>query len=123
MSVWAYLAATLGVGVGACVRFSLGWLDRPKTFPWPTILANLLGSALLGAVLALSDGGALSPGATFALGTGVAGGLSTFSSLAVDALVLWRDGRRTAATAYLAGTLVLGLASAAAGFAVADALA
>lgn len=118
MSVWAYVAAVLGVGLGACVRYALGWLDRAKTFPWPTILANALGSALLGAVLALSDAGSLSPAATFALGTGVAGGLSTFSSLAVDALVLWRDGRRAAAAGYLAGTLAIGLACAGAAFAV-----
>ena len=123
MSGWASLAAVLGCGLGASVRFALGWLDRRRTFPWTTILANVLGSALLGAVLAMTQGGGLSTTAAFVLGTGVAGGLSTFSSLAVDAVVLWKDGRRPAALAYLAATLALGLLAAAAGFAVAQALA
>lgn len=123
MSAWTYLAAVLGCGLGACARFSLGWLDRRKTFPWPTIAANALGSALLGVVLALAEGGSLTPAATFALGTGVAGGLSTFSSLAVDGLVLWKDGRRGAAVGYLGATLALGLAAAAAGFGLGRALA
>lgn len=119
MSAWAYAAAILGCGLGACVRFALGWLDARRTFPWPTIAANVLGSALLGAVLALEDAGSLSAGAAFALGTGVAGGLSTFSSLAVDVLVLWKDRRRPAALGYAAATLALGLAAAWAGYALA----
>ncbi|SEJ20102.1 fluoride efflux transporter FluC [Demequina mangrovi] len=123
MSAWTYLAAMLGCGVGACVRFSLGWLDRRKAFPWPTVLANVLGSALLGGVLAAGDGALLSPAWSFVLGTGVAGGLSTFSSLAVDVVVLAKDGRRGAVMGYVASTFALGLAAAAAGYLVVEALA
>ncbi|WP_062384242.1 FluC/FEX family fluoride channel [Demequina iriomotensis] len=123
MSAWAYAAAILGCGLGACVRFSLGWLDTRKAFPWPTILANVLGSAVLGAVLAAGDDALLSPAWTFALGTGVAGGLSTFSSLAVDVVVLAKDGRRGAVMGYVASTAALGLAAAAAGYAVTSAFA
>ncbi|WP_296666298.1 CrcB family protein [Demequina sp.] len=119
MSPWAYAAAILGCGVGACLRYSLGWLDARKVFPWPTIVANVLGSALLGAVLAGGADALLSPGWMFALGTGVAGGLSTFSSLALDVVVLWKDGRRSAATTYVAATLVLGLGAAWIGYALA----
>lgn len=117
MSVAAYAAAVVGCGVGAMLRFSLGWLDRRKVFPWPTIVANILGSALLGAVVAWSDAGALSAGVAFALGAGVAGGLSTFSSLAVDVAVLWMDGRRRDALAYVGLTFALGLCAAWAGHA------
>ncbi len=123
MSVWAYLAAVLGCGVGASARFALGWLDRRRTFPWPTILANALGSLLLGAVLAAAASGSLGAAAAFALGTGVAGGLSTFSSLAVDALVLWKDARRGAAAGYLLLTSSLGLLAAAGGYGAVTALA
>ncbi len=116
MSGWASLAAILGCGLGACVRYSLGWLDARKTFPWPTILANLLGSAMLGCVLAAGDDALLTPAWTFVLGTGVAGGLSTFSSLAVDVVVLAKDGRVRAAAGYVVATFALGLAGATAGY-------
>ncbi len=118
MSVTAYVAALLGCGLGAMVRYSLGWLDRSKRFPWPTIVANILGATLLGGVAAAASAGSLGTAAAFALGTGVAGGLSTFSSLAVDALVLWKDSRRGAASGYLLLTLTLGIAAAGAGYGV-----
>ncbi|WP_062317614.1 FluC/FEX family fluoride channel [Demequina maris] len=122
MTGWAYAAAILGCGLGACVRFSLGWLDRRRTFPWPTILANVLGAALLGAVVAAGDDALLSPGWAFALGTGVAGGLSTFSSLAVDIVVMLKDRRHHATAQYVLATCVLGMGAAGAGFAVVTAL-
>lgn len=123
MSAWVYLAAVLGCGAGACVRFSIGWLDRAKTFPWPTIAANALGAALVGAVMALADDALLTPGWTFALATGVAGGLSTLSSLAVDVVVLAKDRRARAAVAYLALTLTLGVGAAWVAYAVAASIA
>ncbi|WP_062380392.1 fluoride efflux transporter FluC [Demequina pelophila] len=123
MSGWAYVAAILGCGLGACARFALGWLDARRTFPWPTVAANALGAALLGAVVAAGDDALLSPAWTFALGTGVAGGLSTFSSLAVDVVVLAKAGRRGAVAAYVGATLAVGLAAAWAGYALVRALA
>lgn len=129
MTAWAYGAALLGCGLGACLRFALGWLDVRKVFPWPTIAANALGSALLGVALALGEGAApglgdaaapvLDPAWVFILGAGVAGGLSTFSSLAVDAVVLAKEGRGPAAVTYLAVTLAVGLAAAWGAYAVA----
>lgn len=114
MSPWEYAAAMVGCGVGASMRYLLGRIDHPWSFPWPTVVANALGSILLGvaARLVAVDGAWVA----LVIGTGVAGGLTTFSSLAVDALVLWRDGRRAHAAEYLALTLAVGVAGAAAGW-------
>jgi len=114
MSGWAYAGAIVGCGIGASVRYLLGRIDHPWSFPWPTVVANALGSVLLGgaAHLVKVDGAWIA----LVVGTGVAGGLTTFSSLAVDALVLWRDGRRAHAVEYLALTLAVGIAGAAAGW-------
>ncbi|WP_062518630.1 FluC/FEX family fluoride channel [Demequina silvatica] len=123
MTGWVYAAAILGCGLGACVRFALGWLDHARTFPWPTIAANVLGSALLGAVVAAGDDALVTPAWAFVLGTGVAGGLSTFSSLAVDIVVMAKDRRVRATALYVAATCVLGLGAAWAGYAAVAALA
>lgn len=112
MSAWAYAGAVLGCGLGAMVRYLLGRLDHPQSFPWPTVVANTGGSAALAAAAAAVASGAAEPWVGLVVATGFAGGLTTFSSLAVDALVLWRDGRRRACVAYLALTFGAGVAAA-----------
>ena len=96
MTALTFLLATLGCGFGAVLRFWLNTWRRPHHLPWPTVLANVLGTGLLGAAAFLSDAGQLSAAGAFIVGGGVAGGLTTFSTLAVDAAVLWRSSRSRA---------------------------
>jgi fluoride exporter len=119
VSAWAYVGALIGCGLGAALRYLLGRIDHPWSFPWPTIVANAIGSAALGAASAAVSAGAAEPWVGLVVATGFAGGLTTFSSLAVDAVVLWRDGRRRDAAVYLAVTLVVGVAAAGLGWALA----
>ncbi|MFW2513096.1 fluoride efflux transporter FluC [Demequina sp. SO4-13] len=111
-----FIAAMIGCGAGATLRYAISRLDRRGAFPWPTIVSNVIGSALLGAVAAAVIDAGADTGWLLVLGGGVAGGLSTFSTLAVDAVVLWRERRPRAVIAYLAVTLVVGVAAAATGW-------
>ncbi len=115
MTAPTFLLAALGCGLGAVLRFWLNTWRRPHHLPWPTVLANVLGTALLGAAAFLSDAGQLSTAGAFIVGGGVAGGLTTFSTLAVDAIVLWRASR-SRAVFYLVTTAGAGVAAGAAGW-------
>jgi CrcB protein len=82
---------------------------------WPvaTLAINLVGAFLLGLLLAAlrrrgPDAGRLRD-ARLLLGTGVLGGFTTYSALAVGTVELARDDRLATAAAYAAGTVVLGL--------------
>jgi CrcB protein len=76
-----------------------------------TLAANVVGAALLGAVL--GAGGA--PGWVVALiGTGFCGTLTTFSTFGADAVRLIEERALGRALAYLTATVVLGVGSAAA---------
>ncbi|WP_377320794.1 fluoride efflux transporter FluC [Pimelobacter simplex] len=101
------LLVALGAAVGAPLRYYLGQrLDG--RWHHGTLLANLLASLLLGACAGWSlDGSALA-----LVGTGFCGGLSTYSSLAVQT----RDLGPVRGAAYAATTIVLGLAVCALGF-------
>ena len=96
------LLVALGAAVGAPLRYLAGhWLDRQ--LHWGTLLANLVGSAMLGALFAAAvDGHWLA-----LLGTGFCGGLTTFSTFAVEIVDLVRDDAISAAIAY--GVLSVGL--------------
>lgn len=106
------LWVALGAAVGAPLRFYLARrLDRP--LPVGTLVANTAASLLLG----LCVGWSLDGDAMALLGTGLCGGLSTYSSLAVRA----RDLGAGRGAAYALVTIGLGLVACALGVVVAQA--
>jgi CrcB protein len=107
------LLVALGAAVGAPLRYLAGhWLDR--RLHWGTLLVNLIGSAMLGALA-----GAAVEGHWLALlGTGFCGGLTTYSAFAVQSV---RGGRRHG-SAYAVTTVTGCLAAAALGHFVAGSL-
>jgi CrcB protein len=75
------LLVALGAAVGAPLRYLAGRLLDGRTH-WGTLAVNLAGSAMLGALV-----GAAVRGEWLALlGTGFCGGLTTYSSFAVQAV-------------------------------------
>ncbi|WP_294179896.1 CrcB family protein [uncultured Schumannella sp.] len=120
MSTWV-IAAALGAGaLGALARYGVTvLLSHPRArIPWAVLTVNVVGSALGGVLLALAVTGQIDPELRFVLFGGFAGGLTTFSTLSVETLQLASRRRVRAAIVSLAGNLVLGLASAGAGFAL-----
>lgn len=112
MSAWAYLVAIIACGIGASARYALGLARRPHQFPWPTLVANVVGSAVLGAAAAAVINNGAPGWVLVVFGAGLAGGLTTFSSLALDAVTLWGQAQRRGAVAYLGATLAAGVLAA-----------
>ena len=101
------LLVALGAAIGAPLRFVVAHLlDEER--PWGTLLVNVLGSGLLG----LSAGLGLTGHPLALIGTGFCGGLTTYSSFAVQTHRLGPGG----APAYALLTLGLGLLAATLGF-------
>jgi CrcB protein len=104
-------AVFAGGAAGALARAVLEEL-RPAGagWPWVTLAANLAGTALLAWVaVRLAERLAPSPPTRALLGTGFCGGLTTFSTLQVEAVRLVDGGRPAMAAAYLAISVVGGL--------------
>ncbi|GIG55368.1 fluoride efflux transporter FluC [Demequina activiva] len=117
MTTLTWILAALACGLGATMRYGIAHLDPEPRFPWTTVVSNAIGSAVLGAVAAALGSGA-STSVGLVVGAGFAGGLTTFSTLAVDAVVLLHERRTSAFWWYLGGTLTVGVLAAFAGFAV-----
>lgn len=89
------LAVFAGGFVGAIARAGLGdvWSNRPDHWPWATFSVNLVGAFALGYfVTRLQERLPLSSYRRPFLGTGVCGGLTTFSTMQVE-IVRMLDGR------------------------------
>lgn len=114
-SFWIWVAVAAAGSLGAMARFWIGRvigtrqltsvknrLLRPD-FPLGILIANTLACLLIGSVAGHTGVVAL------LITTGLCGGLSTMSTLAVGTLTLWDEVSRRQATYYVALTLVTGV--------------
>lgn len=108
-------AIALGGALGAPARYGVARLIAapPGGFPWATFWTNISGSFALGLVLGLllerfPPSRYLRP----FVATGFLGAYTTYSSFAVESVVLAKDGRAGLALAYAATSVVGGLVAA-----------
>ncbi len=112
----ATLLVAVGSALGGVIRFwittGVGHLTGPS-FPWGTVVVNVAGCALIGAVMGhYTD--PMKPGAVAAqqfLAVGVLGGFTTFSSFSLQTLILMRDGEWSAAAVNVVGSVIACLAA------------
>ncbi|MBX7147578.1 fluoride efflux transporter CrcB [bacterium] len=85
------LLVGMGGFIGAVSRYSAGIVIPkflPSTFPYPTLIVNIVGSFLIGFLMALFLKGQLSESARLFLVVGIMGGLTTFSSFSFETVDL-----------------------------------
>ncbi|WP_347058619.1 fluoride efflux transporter CrcB [Blastococcus sp. HT6-30] len=108
----AYLLAALGGALGSLARWSLAEAvpTSPGGWPWATLLVNLTGCLLLGALLAALTASSPEPGwARPLLGVGVLGGYTTYSTFAVEVVALVEGGAPVWAAGYVLASAVGGV--------------
>ena len=107
------LAVALGSALGGVARYGLSGLvarSFGETFPWGTLIVNVLGSFLIGFVATLTgpDGRVLvSPVTRQFWMPGIFGGFTTFSSFSLQTLSLAQDGEWTRALANVTLSIAL----------------
>lgn len=105
-------AVFLGGAIGTLARAALAALTAPDPtrWPWPTFTVNIVGALLLGyfstrLLERLPQSSYRRP----LLGTGVCGGLTTFSTMQVEVLHMLAHQQRLLAVSYTLVSVVLGL--------------
>jgi CrcB protein len=91
---------------------------KPRHWPWATLLVNVTGCLIIG--LSMGITGRLGLGSEWqaAVATGLAGGLTTFSSWTTATVRLLTESRFGAAALNVGANLAAGFAAAAAGIAL-----
>lgn len=96
----------VGSAVGGVSRYLLGGAVQrlaPGTFPVGTLIVNITGSFLLGAILRFAiDTPGLTSEMRALLTVGFCGGFTTFSTFSYETVALLEDGEWSRAAAYLA---------------------
>ena len=112
MAVAGALGAVARYGVSMA---ALRWL--PDGFPYGTLIVNLAGCFLLGALTELTlEEGLLAPELRTILGTGFLGAFTTFSTFGVETFRAIEAGEWGVAAANVGINVVAGIALAATGF-------
>ena len=116
-----FLLAVGGGAIGAGARYlvNVGCVQCfGAAFPWATFTVNVVGSFLMGAVLAASVPllGGSAEWRTF-LATGILGGFTTFSAFSADIWQLIERQQTALAAAYVVGSVGLSLVALVAGMA------
>lgn len=101
----------VGGALGSLARWGMSRAvpHGPAAYPWSTFWTNVIGSLLIGVLMALVlDVWSQRRYARPFLGVGVLGGYTTFSTYLLDERGLLTDGRAGVALAYLMATLAAG---------------
>jgi len=103
------LAVAFGSATGGVARFLLSaWLEQraASSFPWPTLLVNITWTF---------ETAGVSPELRALLTTGLCGGYTTFSTFSLETFALAEEGQWSRAGAYIALSVIISIAAAAAG--------
>ncbi len=109
MSITHLLVVGLGGALGSMLRMSIAWSVPAGKLPWGTLLANLLGSLVIGVVLGrLGESGAADQPHWHAFAAiGFCGGFTTFSSFSWQTLEQLRQGQFGTAVVHVLASVLL----------------
>lgn len=104
----------IGGGLGSALRYSISqWAASQYGvgFPYGTLIVNMVGCFLLGAVVQMAIAGSWHTDVRAAIAAGFIGGFTTYSSFNQETIALFTSGAAGAAVANVAITLAGGLAA------------
>lgn len=104
-----WLAVAFGGALGAVIRYwvSLALPTVGEGFPWATLAVNVAGSALMGLFyILLVQKGIIGLQWRPFLMVGLLGALTTFSTFALDAVLLWQQGQGLQALLYVLASVI-----------------
>ncbi|MBL7701347.1 MAG: fluoride efflux transporter CrcB [Ferruginibacter sp.] len=111
------LLVGLGGGIGSVLRYAATLLVGFKKFPYATLSVNIIGSFIIGVVLAMSmKEDNFAGNWKLFLATGICGGFTTFSAFSMENMQLLQSGKTGVAFLYIILSVVLGIAATFAGY-------
>lgn len=116
------LLVGLAGAAGAMSRYGVQLVVGVRPFPWSTLVINVVGSLLVGFVLAVAASRDWSPAVVAPVTVGFLGAFTTFSTFTWEAFELGRTDRMLEALGYVTVSVVIGLGAVWTGFRLAHLL-
>jgi CrcB protein len=119
--VTGFVWVCLGAAVGAPGRYLVDRAIQARhdsLMPWGTMLVNVVGSFVVGLLTGLATTYEVPDAVALALGTGLCGALTTYSTFSYETFRLFEDGARLYALLNSGLSLLAGLGFAVIGYAL-----
>jgi CrcB protein len=117
--MWAYLAIAIGGVLGCWARYAMTNLIQAvygRDFPYATLTINVLGAFLMGFLYVETlERLTISPALRVGILTGVLGGFTTFSTFAMETILLAQQGEMAKGLLYVTLSIIIGLGAAVVG--------
>ena len=124
--MWAYVAIAIGGVLGCWARYAMTNLVQAiygRDFPYATLTINVLACFLMGFLFEETlERLTISPVLRVGILTGFIGGFSTFSTFAMETLLLTEQGEPAKGLLYVVVSIVFGLAAVTGGVYIARSL-
>ena len=120
------LSVAVGGAIGAVARYTISHavaVSNNTSFPWGTLVVNVLGCLLIGLLMEGTSRLAHRPDLQAMLVTGLLGAMTTFSTFSLETVILFQRESWVPALANIALNLTLGVAAVIAGGLIARQLA
>lgn len=103
------LAVFIGGGFGSLCRYGIARFIAPfnTTFPYATLLANVLSCIIIGYLMMLGLKSQISDTGKALLVVGFCGGFSTFSTFSKETYLLLKEGEHILALTNIGGSIIL----------------
>ncbi|GAB4254981.1 MAG: fluoride efflux transporter CrcB [Saprospiraceae bacterium] len=117
----ALLIVGAGSFVGGMLRYGISKWVQVKlltTYPFGTFTVNIVGCLIIGLLMGMSERYNISSEWRLLLVTGFCGGFTTFSAFSIETMALLRDAQYLPAFLYIAGSVIIGVLAAFAGYSI-----
>ena len=103
----------VGGGVGSILRYVISYLIKSNSFPYSTLVINVIGSMILGALFGLSlKNENWDAGWKAFMTAGFCGGFTTFSAFSYENVLMLQQGKIGLSLIYTVSSIVAGILAA-----------
>ena len=103
----SFLFVAIGGAIGAMLRYAISLVPVKTTFPILTLITNVAGAFVIGAIVALAAKHNMSDNVMLLLKTGLCGGFTTFSTFSLETFNLCKNGKTGMGILYAVLSLIL----------------
>ena len=113
-----FILVGAGGAIGSMLRYFLAIVWGPRSFPYATLTANIIGCFVIGILFGLGLRHSVSNYSWKFLSIGICGGFTTFSAFSLEGVEFLQQQRFIPFILYLVSTLTVGLVATFIGYTV-----